>query len=97
VVDEEQDEDVEEEAEVAEEEAPAPAKVSVGDIEQLVEYLLEEDMDDEYGVQAVAANLMTLMEHLKRAKGDERSVIEMRLAELYNDAKGIEAELKKSK
>ena len=54
-------------------------------------------MDDEYGVQAVAANLMTLMEHLKRAKGDERSVIEMRLAELYNDAKGIEAELKKSK
>lgn len=69
--------------------------ISHDEVEELIELLLEKDTENKYGVQDLAANLMTLKEQLDHAEGEVRNTVEKQLAELYEAAKAIESELNK--
>ena len=85
---------VEEEVE-AEEPEDDDESISFNEVEELVESLIEKDTENQYGVQDLAATLMTLKEQLDNAEGDERDDAEKQLADLYEAALAIEAELNK--
>ena len=89
-------EDVEEEEVVETKEPESDDKsISFDEIEELVESLIEKDTDNQYGVQDLAATLMTLKEQLENPEGDERNDTEKQLTDLYDAALAIEAELNK--
>ena len=84
-----EDEDVVEGPKVDEE------PISFNEVEELVESLIEKDTENQFGVQDIAANLMNLKGRLDNAVGDEKGAAEKQLAELYEAAIAIEAELNK--
>ena len=86
--------DVEEEVKAEEPEADDES-VSFDEVEELIESLIEKDTENQYGVQDLAATLMTIKEQLDNAEGDERDDAEKQLADLYEAALAIEAELNK--
>ena len=88
-------EDVVEEEVEAEEPEGDDESISFDEVEELVESLIEKDTENQYGVQDLAATLMTLKEQLDNAEGDERDDAEKQLADLYEAALAIEAELNK--
>ena len=88
------DEEVVEEVE-AEEPDVDDESISFDEVEKLVESLIEKDTENQYGVQDLAAALMTLKEQLDNAEEDERDTAEKQLVDLYEAALAIEAELNK--
>lgn len=60
-----------------------------------MESLIEKDTENQYGVQDLAATLMTLKEQLENPEGDEKNDTEKQLTDLYDAALAIEAELNK--
>ena len=88
-------EDVVEEEVEAEEPEGDDESISFDEVEELVESLIEKDTENQYGVQDLAATLMTIKEQLDNAEGDERDDAEKQLADLYEAALAIEAELNK--
>ncbi len=79
--------------EVVEEPEDDEESVSFDEVEELVESLIEKDTENQYGVQDIAANLMSLKEKLDNTEGDDRAAAEKQLAELYEAAKAIETEV----
>ena len=88
-------EDVVEDEVEAEESEDDDESISFDEVEELVESLIEKDTENQYGVQDLAATLMTLKEQLDNAEADERDDAEKQLADLYEAALAIEAELNK--
>lgn len=69
--------------------------ISFNEVQKLIESLIEKDTDILYGVQNLADTLMNLKEQLDNADKDGRDAAEKQLADLYETAMAIEAELNK--
>jgi uncharacterized protein YggL (DUF469 family) len=67
--------------------------VSVEEVEDLIESLIEADVTNQYGVQDIAAEVLSLKEKLESADDNQRHEAEKYLAELYETAKAIKARL----
>lgn len=67
--------------------------ITVEEVEELVESLIEKDVDNRHGVQELAARLMSIKEQLSSQDEEIRCDAMNKLVDLYDVAIGIETEL----
>jgi hypothetical protein len=79
------------------EQAEAPAddeeNVTFEEVEALIESLLEEDVENQYGVQDLASYMMSLKKQRAQASGEEIERIQTQLEGIYEAARTIQDKL----